>query len=125
MSINQPTFTLGSNIVTLEAFDTCWWTLWVFYNHTSVSSFMYMCKLTCSATKFTVFNVLFTLPCLVHTTDTDNTRLPGLVLSCLVGGMNKIGDKSRLFSVLLKYIVYILESENFVESCLRCECVCN
>ena len=34
--------------------------------------------------------------CLVHATDMDKIRL-----SCLVGGVNKIGDKSRLFSVIL------------------------
>jgi len=45
-------------------------------------------------------SVLFTLnvafQCLVHTTDTEKTRL-----SCLVDGVNSIGDKLRLFSVVL------------------------
>jgi len=34
--------------------------------------------------------------CPVYTTDTDKTRM-----SCLVGGVNRIGDKSKLFSVVL------------------------
>jgi len=39
-----------------------------------------------------------------YTADTDKTRL-----SCLVGGVNRISDKSRLFSVVLN----TLESEQF------------
>jgi len=44
--------------------------------------------------------------CLVHTTDTDKTRLSCLVC---VGGVNRIADKSILFLVVLN----ILETEQF------------
>ena len=38
--------------------------------------------------------------CLVHTADRDKTRL-----SCLVGGVTRVGDNLRQFSVVLNYIV--------------------
>ena len=41
-------------------------------------------------------------------------------LSCLVGGMNRTGDKSKQFSVVLN----ILETEQFFQFCLWCERVC-
>jgi len=44
------------------------------------------------------------MACLVHTTDTDKTRL-----SCLVGGLMRIGDKT-VFSILA---FNILETEQF------------